>query len=185
MKYRIDEYGGVVEGQSNSDRLYVIDRIKEIFSKENWSIRSNLKFILIENLLTETKYTISLKAITHAQRKNEKEFRVQLNDKDISRLKDSKGNSLISNPLFSKEIFIPLGYYHDSSNNVLIFSTLDPRRIHSNASVRSYYINIEPLSNAFIGVISFDHDSQGERIISFIPENLIGILAHMDLFFSE
>jgi len=183
LRYTITTQGRLTEGRNTSNKQFVQKVLIDLFDSSNWTYKFDRNVILTKNSNQTRKYTILLKEITPAQRRNDKEYRMQIRDKEISLLKDSKNNQLTSNSLFSEEILIPFGYFHDISSNVLIFSTFDPRRIDSEAQTRSYYIDIEYIAKAQLEGISFFHDSAGERVISFLPTNLMGVINNMDLFF--
>ena len=183
MTLKIDKNGNIIEGENVSDRNLVNERFTEILDFNNLSIVSKSKYFQVDSVSSLKKFTICLREISPAQRTNDREFRIQLNDREICQLVDSSNNTLIDNHLAHNELFIPLGYYHDLHNDILLFSTLDPRRINDQAITRSYYINLEAIARAQIEGIAFSYDSSGERVISFLAENLIGIISNMDLFF--
>ena len=177
MKHLITNLGNIEEGLNTSNFKKVVKIIKEDLAKYNWHHKINRykkKSLLIFEK-DEKKVWILLKKISWANRKDEKEFRIQIPDQSLSEINIGNSKKLLDLSPNDDEFFMPLGFYHDE-NKVLIFMTFNPSLVSKIAKNRSYYVSLESLARAKVKGYDYFYDVMSEEKLCLDQENLTHVI---------
>lgn len=183
MKHFITKTGELKEGVNSASKVIVLKEIEDLFTSLGWKFITKGKLIRLENPEKKIIAWVLLHKTGFAHRTNLDEFRFQIQDSIVFNFKTEEGTRLVELATSGQERFLPIGFYHDKVNEVLIFSVISSRRIQDHSINRSYYVSLSSLAEAQSGGFSYFHDSFGDRTFNFKLVNFPSVIKNLEYIF--